>query len=172
MRKFTHLALGIVGILCFAQHSNAQDTAYLYLFTTGSGSISPYQNGQLLDVGVSYEMTATPDPGYEFSSWQPVSVFTDTTILEDQNGNTVTNVSMGDVPVNEYFYTPDLTFTMESQTLFAGTNDIETETTGWQANFVVAVPEPSEALFITGGFTSLALFQVVRTWKKQNKIRT
>ncbi len=76
MKKFILVALVTLATVCFAGRSHGQDTlAPLYLYTSGDGNITPLESGQLLDVGQSYDMTAVPDAGYVFSSWQPVNVF-------------------------------------------------------------------------------------------------
>jgi hypothetical protein len=71
----------------FAQWGYSQGTlAPLYVFTNGDGTITPYQSGQMLEVGQTYDLTATPDFGYEFSSWEPVdvSVITQTNYIRDE----------------------------------------------------------------------------------------
>src|ERR1700677_1244561 len=80
----------ILVIVYLAQSGFSQDTlAPLYLFTNGDGTISPYQSGQMLDVGQTYDLTATAANGYEFNSWQPVNVFIFTQTSYDSNGDPI-----------------------------------------------------------------------------------
>ena len=44
-------------------------TAVATVQTNGNGSISPNYNGQLLEIGKNYSMTATPSPGFGFVNW-------------------------------------------------------------------------------------------------------
>src|SRR5262245_35108477 len=73
----------------YGQETNAS----LALFIKGGGSVAPLTNGQLLVVGQSYNMVATPDAGYVFDNWQPVNVFTTTNFVVDTNGVTIPVVS-------------------------------------------------------------------------------
>src|SRR5262249_8217781 len=41
----------------------------LSLSTNGVGSVTPFPNGKLLEIGKSYMLTATPGKGYVFSNW-------------------------------------------------------------------------------------------------------
>lgn len=50
-------------MLCFVV------TSPLTVGTNGNGSITPVLNGQLLEVGRAYMLTATPSPGWLFSHW-------------------------------------------------------------------------------------------------------
>src|SRR4030095_12354595 len=43
--------------------------AQLSLTVNGSGTVSPNLNGQSLEVGQSYTVTAQPSAGYAFSNW-------------------------------------------------------------------------------------------------------
>ncbi len=43
--------------------------ALLTVQTNGRGTVSPNDNGKLLDIGRSYSMTATASPGFGFTSW-------------------------------------------------------------------------------------------------------
>jgi hypothetical protein len=114
------LAAGfILIVLCLAQRVYSQGTlAPLYVFTTGDGFVTPYQSGQMLEVGQTYTITATPAAGYEFSSWQPVNVFI--FIQTNFNGGNpvlppVESIDESLIPTN--IYGADLEFTMQGMML-------------------------------------------------------
>jgi hypothetical protein len=141
-----------------ASRSNAQESLTpLYLSITGQGSITPFQNGQLLEVGQNYDMTATPDVDYVFSSWQPVNVFITTISITNFPGEMFTITNMVFSPVPDFTDTPTLNFTMQPQLLLAQNL---WESSGWQANFV-ATPEPSVAVFSICATIAV----VLRRWK-------
>jgi hypothetical protein len=122
------------------------------LFTTGSGEISPLQDGQLLVVGQTYDMEGIPDSGFAFGSWQPVNVFTFTQMQVDASGNPLPPlISIVPSPVPDYSFQPALEFTMQPVVVIADNPSLTiTQGTGWQVNFV-QVPEPSRiALFVCG----------------------
>jgi hypothetical protein len=164
MKIFTLIALAVFGVLCLPHNGEAQGTLTpLDLFTVGNGSITPFQNGQLLEVGQNYEMTAIPDPGFDFSSWQPVEVFTYTAFQLDYiNGNVITNTisNVFDVAAPTYTTQPVLDFTMQAVTNINDNPGISTltESSGWQANFE-AVPEPSIMAMMACGLTVIVLFR-------------
>ena len=162
MRIFAFVICLTLASACFAFQTFAQETlAPLYLFTNGIGSITPLQNGQMVDVGQSYEMTALPDSDYAFSSWQPVNVFVLTTVEIDYNTdppttNVITQTATSLVP--EYTEEPVLEFTMQQENVLydSGGNSL-VEYSGWQANFVpvcnlqiVSVTNSQCVLTITG----------------------
>jgi len=141
--------------MCFVRQGNGQGTvsyAPLHLFINGAGGVSPVLNGEMLEVGRSYTMTAIPDTGFSFSSWQPVSVFTFTSFIVDVGGGVSTNVSVIASPVPEYINTPSLSFTMQPEILVYDNPGVSTltEGRGWQANFE-PVPEPSGLALIMCG---------------------
>ena len=109
----------------------------LSLFINGGGSVSPLTNGELLEVGQSYNMVATPDAGYAFSNWQPVNVFTFTNFVTDTNGNTVPVVSTTASPMPPYTNQASLHFIMQPVVLIYDNPGVGTitEGSGWQANF-------------------------------------
>lgn len=157
--------------VCLVPESRAQgDLAPLQLFINGSGSVTPLQSGQLLEVGQSYEMTAIPDPGFVFSSWQPVNAFTFTQTNFDVNGNPILPpvVSVDPSQIPQYTYNPVLDFTMQpvEDITTNGSNPNITEEPGWQANFV-PVPEPSGIRLIISGLAAIALLQArrFRQWR-------
>jgi hypothetical protein len=55
-----------------AQGTTGVTWAPLLLYTNGTGSISNLSNGQMLQVGKSYFMTAVPDRGSQFSMWRQI----------------------------------------------------------------------------------------------------
>ena len=103
----------------FSPQSRAQATvAPLFLYTNGSGSISPLSGGQMLTVGQVYDLQANPDPGFLFGSWQPVNVFTITEITLNSDGTT--NAPLYPwlaSPVPDYTLQPALQFTMQAESL-------------------------------------------------------
>ena len=161
MKKFTLITLVIATMMTFTRQSHAQGTfASLFLLIDGSGSISPLQNGEMLEVDTNYTMTAIPDSGFAFGSWQPVNVFISTSLVT--NEGTVygtTNTVMASIP--DYIETNPLTFTMQPQEEIA--NNVY-ESSGWQANFV-PVPEPSEPTVFVCGFAAVTLIRHKRIAK-------
>lgn len=151
-------------MVCFACSGYSQGTlAPLYLYTSGDGSITPYQSGQMLEVGQTYDITAVPDAGYEFSSWQPVDVFIFTT-TNYNNGVPILPPVVSIVPSVEEtnIYVSDLEFTMQDvmQVSSEGSDPDIVRAFGWQADFV-AVPEPATGAIFGCGLAAMA---VVRRW--------
>jgi len=154
-------------MLCFALRGHAQtpSTTPLYLFTTGSGQISPFITGELLTVGQNYEMQASPDPGYQFSDWRPVNVLFFTEFTVDAEGNplppiTSTVLSPGAI----YSDQSVLDFTMQPSTVVIDVPGVRTVTQsqGWQANFV-PTPEPSTLALMFSGGTAIVLLLRARS---------
>jgi hypothetical protein len=90
MKKILLLLVVMLGV----QHLSAQDTddrsfAPLFIITNGMGKIFPFHDGEMLEVGRKYDMVAVPDRGYEFSSWQPVTIFTDDEYTYNPSGQLV-----------------------------------------------------------------------------------
>ncbi|MEI6195447.1 MAG: hypothetical protein WCS42_14065 [Verrucomicrobiota bacterium] len=112
--------------------------APLALFINGAGGIVPYEDGQMLRVGRSYTMMALPDRGYAFDNWQPVNVFTATTIYLDMNGEFVTNTARTVSPRAEYIHHRALRFMMQPETVVVDNSPSLKiiSSKGWQANFV------------------------------------
>lgn len=142
MKRLLFITIFTLISLSFADQTRAQAAVYepLLLFTNGAGSITPLQGGQLLAVGQNYELTATPDPGFAFSSWQPVAVYALSTIIIDTLGGspeTNINVSMDDSPEPNFTYQSELQFTMAPVMVIYDSpgSSMLTETVGWQANF-------------------------------------
>ena len=165
MSKFASITLIALVAICFVRQSSAQGTLVpLSLSTNGSGEISPFQDGQMLEAGQSYEMTAIPASGFAFASWQPVNVFTLTAYIIDtisNPGTPITNVNVSLIRslVPEYFNDPVLSFTMQPvQVVYSTDQSSLTEGTGWQANFE-PIPEPSAIAFIVLGLNALLLFR-------------
>jgi hypothetical protein len=125
-------------ILLAAQWLPAQQTP-LFLYTNGSGTISPYQNGQMLEAGHSYVLTACAASGCEFNKWQMVTVSTEVKTVNYPSGLTVITTNTTVIETDRYFYNARLNFTAESssvQTLddHPGTSRV-TRVSGWRANF-------------------------------------
>jgi hypothetical protein len=111
--------------------------APLLLFTTGSGQIVPFHDGQMLEVGRRYVMTAVPERGYEFANWNPVNVFTFVERILDQSGNieTVTNIVASPVP--RFTERRALMFEMQPEEVIYDSPALTIiQGVGWQANFV------------------------------------
>lgn len=145
-------------MVCFAHQCNGQGTvsyAPLHLFINGAGGVSPLLDEGMLVVGQSYTMTAIPDSGFAFSSWQPVNVFTFTSYIVDVGGGVSTNISVIASPVPQYINTPSLSFTMQPENLIYDNPGLRTitEGSGWQVNFEV-VPEPSSLALTMCGLTA------------------
>jgi hypothetical protein len=166
MRQSMFIRIVGAAIMCLAQQAKAQGTmsyAPLLLFINGAGGVSPVVNGEMLEVGQSYTMTATPDSGFSFSSWQPVNVFTLTSYIVDIGGGVSTNMSVTASPVPEYINTPSLSFTMQPEDLIYNNPGVSTitEGRGWQANFE-PVPEPSSLAVTMCGLIATVFLQFRR----------
>jgi Divergent InlB B-repeat domain len=173
MKKFILIVFVILVTLCLARHGHAQGTLVpLPLFTDGNGSITPFQDGQLLEAGQTYEMTAIPDAGFAFSSWQPVNVYTETTyIISTLGGSTTTNINTSTVdsflPVTSEQAALD--FTMSPMNVIYDTgNSTLTLISGWQANFV-AVPEPASIALMIMGFSLILVLEGRRFYKASHR---
>ncbi len=155
-----------LAMLCFTRPGRAQDTntAPLYLFIAGSGEISQLQNGQMLNVGQDYEMTALPDAGFIFSSWQQVNIFTFEQITIDANGNpNPPIISQVTSPVPPSVFQPVLDFTMQPEMVLLNNPGVETitQSSGWQANFT-PTPEPTVLALTTFGLMIISLNRKTR----------
>ena len=163
MKKFALLLLMMLMTLGFAGQTFSQDTlAPLYLFTTGAGSITPFQSGELLEAGLSYEMTAIPDPGFVFSSWQPVNTIVTTEMTYDSSGSPLPPIaSLIPSPGTLYSFEPELEFTMQPESVILDVPSVITITqdSGWQANFV-PIPESTDEMLLAWGFMSLVLLRL------------
>jgi hypothetical protein len=163
MKKLINIVFVILMTLCLARHGHAQGTLVpLPLFTDGNGSITPFQDGQLLEAGQTYEMTAIPDAGFAFSSWQPVNVYTETTyIISTLGGSTTTNINTSTVnsPLPATSEQATLDFTMQPMdVIYDSENSTLTVISGWQANFV-AVPEPASIALMVIGFSAIVVLK-------------
>src|SRR5690349_18981291 len=106
MRKLTLITFLAVVMTCFTRQGFTQSSlAPLYLSTNGSGSITPFQTGQLLEVGQSFQMTAIPDAGFAFDSWQQASFFVFTQFLQDAGGNPFTRTNTTVSPTTNFIDT-------------------------------------------------------------------
>jgi len=166
MRKLGSIIIVALGTLCLTLPGNAQtpSTTPLYLFTTGSGQISPFQDGQLLTVGQTYELQAISDPGFQFSDWRPVIVFSFTQYTLGPDGNTNTIIGETPSPGSVYSSQPVLDFTMQPLTVLYNVPGVRTVTQsiGWQADFL-PTPEPSPLALMAGGLMLEAIWRARRT---------
>jgi Divergent InlB B-repeat domain len=161
MKKFMFITLVTVAVVCFPHRSYAQGSlAPLFLSIDGGGSITPFQNGQLLEVGRNYTMTAIPDSGFVFSSWQPANVFVSSSGVTN-NGTVYTTTNTVIAPIPSYTETPSLTFTMQPQVEIL--NNLY-ENSGWMANFV-PVPEPPGTTLVACGLTAALMLRRSETTK-------
>jgi hypothetical protein len=138
MKRLHLIALAVVFVAIDLSQAFAQETnAPLFVFLNSGGSVSPFTNGEFLAVGQSYNMVATPEPGYEFDSWQPVNVFTFTNFVTDSAGNTIPVVSTTASPMPTYTNQPSLDFIMQPVVVISDNPGVRiiTRSTGWQANF-------------------------------------
>jgi hypothetical protein len=165
MKKFMFFSLVMLGMECFVYRGWSQGTlAPLYLVISGSGSVTPLQNGQLLEVGQTYEMTATPDLGFAFGSWVSFPVFTITQTNFDSFGDPIIPPTVSTVTGTgtDYQFQPVLDFTMLVEQITPdGANPNITQSIGWQANFV-PIPEPSDAGLVACAVTAVAVLR--RQW--------
>jgi hypothetical protein len=172
MRRFVLIIIGTMASMCFVHASDDQGVSYaplapLFLFTNGSGGISPLQGGQLLELGQGYKIEGIPDPGFTFSSWQSVNVLTVTEIVNNENGVAVPVVNIITSPTEDYTFQPVLDFTMQPVTVISDTGLITiTSTSGWQANFS-SVPEPSGRVLMGCGLTAILLHR----WRRFRRER-
>ena len=159
MRKFVFITMFTLATVCFVHRSYAQGVLYapLMLFTSGAGGISPFQDGQSLEVGQDYDMEAISDDGFVFSSWQPVNVFSFSQVaynaIDLSPISTNTSITLSAVP--DFTEQTVLAFTMQPESVIVDTPSLMiTESSGWQANFV-PVPEPSSITLIICGLTAI-----------------
>ena len=135
-------------------HAQSTNTAPLSLFINGGGTVAPLTNAQLLVVGQSYNMVATPRNGYLFSNWQAVNVFTSTSYATDTNGNKIPVVSTTVLPSPVFTNQPSLDFIARPVSVIFNTPGIRTVTrsSGWQVNFqpvALNVQRSDSALVLT-----------------------
>jgi hypothetical protein len=170
MKRFALITTIMLATVCFAHEGRAQGVSFAPLFVSASpgGSVFPLSDGQLLEVGQVYDMEAIPDPGFVFSSWNPVHVFTFTEYSIDANGDPnppVTSINFSPVP--EFTLQPTLEFTMQPAAVLVNIPGVSTvtEAFGWQADFV-PVPEPSSLAVIVCGLAA-SLFLMPRVGRSK-----
>ena len=137
-------------------HPNDTSYAPLLLFTNGEGQFTPYQAGQLLEVGQTYTVTAVPADGYVFTGWQQANVFTTWQVTVDGNGDTNPPVISTIVSINPGLSSaqPQLEFILQSPDEIYDNPGVSTitESVGWQADFT-PVPEPATTTLTVSGIT-------------------
>jgi hypothetical protein len=133
----------LAALLFSAQWLLAQDTqSPLPLYISGSGKIAPFQDEDMLDDGRDYVMTAVPDKGYVFSSWQQADIFTFEEYFKSypdgQPVEKISSVVIRDPP--EPGKNRVLHFTMQPEDILLDIPDVRIliHSYGWQANFVPA----------------------------------
>ena len=148
------LASGVFGA------SAQTNIAPLSLWIFGGGSISPFTNGQPLEVGHTYSMTAVPDVGFVFSSWQPADFFNFTVITRNPDGSTnPPQISVVPSAQNTNIYGSTLSFTVEPVTVITDTPNLTvTQSKGWRANF--------EPVILSGPVLSIQVINAaaILTW--------
>ena len=125
-----------------AQTSNARprpaSKAPLLLFVDGPGNVVPFHDGQMLEAGRDYVMTANPDRGQKFANWSPVTVFTMVEYVADESGDVsaVTNTVMS--PEGVFSRNRTLRFQVQPAEVILEIPGVKTvmRSSGWQANFV------------------------------------
>ena len=125
----------------FANNDRHASYAPLNLFINGSGTVFPFHDGQMLHIRLQYSIVAVPDPGYIFTNWTKVVVFTFTEITINAQGQPnppITSTVLSSVPTN--IRSPRLEFTMQPEEVIYNDPGVRiiTEGIGWQANFVSA----------------------------------
>lgn len=133
--NFSATAIMMAAGWCVTQAISCCGGEPLQVFTNGPGRISPYSAGELLEVWGTYTMTAIPEPGFAFHSWQGVNVYIKTTRSTNSTGTVSTNVETS-VTGGAFYYSPDLTFKMRPVSRTAPNEQLSTESHyGWRANF-------------------------------------
>jgi hypothetical protein len=115
--------------------------APLLLLTNGEGKVVPLHDGEMLQVGREFAMTAVASAGFTFTNWEAVDEFTFVINTRDFNGTElppITNTIVA--PTYIYSPRPALKFTMQAPVVFLDIPGVLTVTfrTGWQANFLQA----------------------------------
>jgi hypothetical protein len=144
MKKFLLLLIVMLAVQRLsAQDSEDRTFASLFIITNGLGRVFPFHNGDMLEVGRKYEMVAVPDKHFEFSSWQPVTIFTDIEYTYNSAHQLIETESDTVVPTPEYYQDPVLHFTMEDDVVLFNIPNVRilTQNEGWQANFVPLPPK-------------------------------
>lgn len=106
----------------------------LFLQINGGGRITPFKDGQMLQVGHQYFMVAIPERGYVFKNWSAVNLNTE--ISHNEFGPPVSTTNIIVLATGEFVKEPILRFTMQAE-LIEQTPFVKVTTSrGWQANFV------------------------------------
>lgn len=118
------------------------------LTTNGSGTVTPALNGQLLEIGTSYTLTAKPLTGYIFAGWSG-DVAADTSVL------TFTMQSNLMVQAN-FIPNPFAPVAGVYQGLFYDTNDVEHQSSGFFSATVSTAGKLTAKLLVAGKAASLS----------------
>jgi len=122
-----------------AQKAIAGSWSPLILFTNGSGCISNYRNGQMLQAGQSFYMLAAPRQGSVFAGWQQVKKAIEVKTVHYPSGVTVITTNTVISVAGKPNCKPWMEFIMQPVTVRNVEdnpgNSIITEYHGWQANF-------------------------------------
>jgi uncharacterized repeat protein (TIGR02543 family) len=105
--------------------------AVMQVRTNGQGSVTPAYNGQMLEIGKSYKMTAKAKTGYVFTAWA-------------DGTETVTN-------------TPAITFVMQSNLVL--TANFRSLTKAAMADIAVDTPTPQATIVVDGSVKDWANVQ-------------
>lgn len=121
-----------------AQSGTEGPSAPLLLCTNGCGTISPYNNGQMLEVGHNYTLSACPASGFSFDGWRQVTMATTVQVTRYPSDawEITTNtyvVRRGRIFVHSlYIIVPAVSVSVSSNGPSVTT---VTRTEGWEADF-------------------------------------
>ena len=122
-----------------AQGTTGVTWAPLLLYTNGNGHISPYECGQMLQVGPRYFIRATPTRGCQFVAWQQVKTSVEVKTVIYPSGPVIITTNTTVTPTGKPLNKAWMSFTMEPVTVKLRNDNpgssVITEQKGWQANF-------------------------------------
>jgi hypothetical protein len=126
------------GQTLFRQRSHSPpEEAPFFLSINGPGHVIGPQDGQMLQVGRDYSMTAIPNRGHHFLGWNPVNVFTFVEYTVDESGNSVASTNTILSPIPGFIHKPALKFSVGAPEVIFNLPGVRTviRSSGWQANF-------------------------------------